>query len=69
MKAIIYINKINKYYNIFFKNFMNRSISVKRVEKASFLNLRYRKKDLVFEIRNSKEENNIMVWINVKTEK
>lgn len=48
---------------------MNRSISVKRVEKASFLNLRYRKKDLVFEIRNSKEENNIMVWINVKTEK
>ena len=48
LRFIININGIKTNYHIFFKNFVNKSILVNKLEETKFLDLKYRKKTLKF---------------------
>lgn len=44
-----------RYYYTFFKIFFNISISVSRIRKAKFLDLKYKQKDLIFRDKKLEE--------------
>lgn len=57
------------YLYTFFKEFLNMFFLISRIKRAKFLELRYKNKNLSFKTKNPKEEDNTMVYINVRIEK
>ena len=54
MKTTIDISRIKINYNIFFKNFFNKSILVNRAKKELLLDFKYKENDLGFQKKKFK---------------